>query len=376
MITLIVFLLLLSVLVLIHELGHFLMAKKIGVRVEEFGLGYPPKIFGIKIGETEYTLNILPFGGFVRLFGENGELEGKKGKDAKRAFYAKSKIERILVLIAGVVMNFLLGVLVISYLFTQGVVVPTERVKVQEVLPYTPAQNAGLKKDDFILVVNGRKIKSPQELISLTKQNAGKNVSLVIERCQSKVQNSARSAVCQKINLVIIPRTNYPKSEGPMGVAVSNLEIKTYPWWQAPVLGTIEAFKLTGYIAKGIFDVLWQLVTQAKVPQEVAGPIGIYKVTGQAVQMGGFIGVLQLMGLLSLNLAVVNILPIPALDGGRFALIILEAIFGRKKIDKIEKTMQVVGTVFILSLIVLITLSDLSRLEMVKSAVRNFKIPF
>ena len=350
MLTLIVFILLLSILVIVHELGHYLAAKIIGVKVEEFGLGYPPKLFGKKIGETEYTLNALPFGGFVRLYGENGEttdeIKSKKHKIKKivdnRAFCARSKLERMGILTAGVAMNFVLGVVVITYLFTQGVVVPTEKVRIQEVLPNTPANFSGLKVDDVIVSINGVKIKTAEGLIAETKKNAGKSVSLFIQRCGQK-QVEKKEEKCENLTVSLVPREVYPKNEGPMGVAISNLEIKTYKLWEAPFYGTIEAFKMTGFIAKGIMDVVWQLVSKATVPKEVAGPIGIYQVTGQVVALGGLMGILQLLGLLSLNLAVVNMLPIPALDGGRFFLIILEIFLGRKKINRIEKVSQGIG---------------------------------
>lgn len=378
MLTLIIFLLVLSILVLVHELGHFLVAKKIGVKVEEFGLGYPPRIFGKKIGETIYSLNTLPFGGFVKLYGEEGGKNSsgvtQRGshelKGLRNAFFARSKVERSLILLAGVAMNFLLGVVVISFLFTRGVYVPAPGVRIEKVLPNTPAEKAGLNDNDIINSINGQKVNSPQELIDVTKSKLGETVVLLIKRCP---QNND----CQLLAISLIPRQTYPDGEGAMGIGIMpNLELKTYSFWQAPILGTREAFKLSWFILKGVASLLWHLVSSARVPTEVAGPIGIYKITGQAVQRGGFLGVLQLIGLLSLNLAVVNVLPIPALDGGRFFLILVEIVIGKKKTAQIEKMVQGIGVALIFALIILITINDISRLTLVKSLLQNIKLPF
>lgn len=370
MLTLIIFIILLSILVLVHELGHYLSAKKIGVKVEEFGLGYPPRIFGKKVGETIYSLNWLPFGGFVRLYGED-ENDGNDKSSKKQVstvkknqtFFGRSKIERSIILVAGVAMNFLLGVVVISYLFTQGVMIPSGAL-VQEVVPKTPAEMAGIKKGDVIISVNGKTTAAAGDLVLQAKQNAGKTVTLQIKRCEK---------TCENLKISLIPRKDYAKNEGAMGVAIAtDFTKKTYSLWQAPYYGTVEAFKMSWFIVKGVGQVLWQLVTAFNVPKDVAGPIGIYQVTGQALQFGGLTGVLQLLALLSLNLAVINILPIPALDGGRFFLVLVEAVVGRKRIVKVEKVTQSIGVAFILGLIVLITINDLSKLSLIQSFFKNF----
>ncbi|MCL5675813.1 MAG: site-2 protease family protein [Patescibacteria group bacterium] len=382
MLTLIVFIVVLSVLVLVHELGHFLAAKKIGVKVEEFGLGYPPRAIGKKVGETIYSLNWLPFGGFVRLFGENGEIVNSKQKtENKRAYYSRSKIERSLILTAGVFMNFVLGVVIISYLFTQGIYVPAAGVKVENVLPNTPAQTAGLEKGDVINSINGQKVNSPQDLIGVTKTNLGQTVALLIKRCP-QTDNSKQITVnnsnnCQSVTISLVPRRTYPANEGAMGIAIStNMELKTYSLWEAPVLGTQEAFKLTWFILKGVGGVFWKLISSASVPKDVAGPVGIYQATGQAVSLGGLVGVLQLIGLLSLNLAVVNILPIPALDGGRLFLILVEIFIGKKRTARIEGVAQSIGVVLIMTLIVLITINDLSKISFFQNLLQRFKSAF
>ncbi|MBI3981239.1 site-2 protease family protein [Candidatus Microgenomates bacterium] len=379
----IIFFVLLSVLVLVHEIGHFLAAKKIGVKVEEFGLGYPPRLFGKKIGETIYSLNLLPFGGFVKLFGENGESHSDKasrdkGSESKRAFYNRSKLERAIILVAGVSMNFLLGVVVISIIFTNGVLIPSEKVYVQQVIKNSPAFLAGIKENDQIVSLNGKAIKTPQDLIVQTKEGAGKEVSLVIKRCTlEKIDNvpTGKENNCSTIEKVLVPRTNVSPKEGPMGVAISNLVVKKYPLWQAPIYGTREAFRMSYLIAEGVLKIFGQLIFKANLPSDVAGPIGIYQITSEAVKFGP-LAILQLLGLLSLNLAVVNILPIPALDGGRLAMIFLEVIVGKRKLERYENLVSSIGFATIIGLIVLITFSDLNRIFKFQELIKHFSLPF
>lgn len=366
---LLVFFLVLSVLVLVHELGHFLAAKKAGIKVEEFGFGLPPRIFGVKKGETIYSINWLPIGGFVKLYGEDeadftsdgGRLKRSGSHDSSevdglksRAFYAQPKLTRAIVLLAGVLMNFLLAVLIISYIFTQGVLAPTEKVAIKRISQNSPAQGAGLKVGDIVLKVNGVAIKSPDQLISVTGKHLGEKVTLEISRCPTL-------ATCYLLLTILVPRQNPPPNEGAMGLAVSNLEEKKFLWYQAPFSGTVEAFKISGMMIMEIGKVLWKLITFQPVGGEVSGPIGIAQATGEAVKFGPM-AVLQLMGLLSLNLAVVNILPFPALDGGRLLFVVIEGVLGKKVKPVLERMTHQIGMVILLGLIFLVTLNDLLRI--------------
>lgn len=353
MLTLLVFILILGLLVFIHELGHFVVAKRLGVKVEEFGFGLPPRVFGKKIGETIYSLNLLPIGGFVKLYGEDEEEEvgAKKEKkaDLKRAFFAKTKWQRTAIICAGVLMNFLLAVAVISYMFSRGVMVPQDKVRIVEVVRDSPAEKAGLKRDDVVLSIDGLAPKKSEELIKYTSEHLDQEVKLKIER------------EGQILEISLVPRKEYPKDQGPMGVAISSFEEKKYPIWQAPFVGTWESLKMSGMIVAAVGKLLWQAITQGTVPKEVAGPVGIAQITGEAVRFGP-LAVWQLIGLLSLNLAVINILPIPALDGGRLLFIGIEAVTRKKVRAKFERITHQIGMLLLFILIILITYHDILRI--------------
>lgn len=367
LLTALIFFLTLSLLVMIHEFGHFFTAKKFGIKVEEFGFGLPPRIWGKKIGETLYSINALPFGGFVRLFGEDdtGDLKNKKKKESKmssRAFFTRPVHQRFLVVIAGVVMNFILGVAVISYLFTRGVMVPVDRVHIEKIVAGSPAETAGLMEGDIIrkLKSQNAKVKSQnnseeevivkrgEDVTKFTKERLGEEIILTVER-QGK-----------ELSVSITPRKDYPKDEGPMGIAISNFEEKKYAWWEAPIFGTKEALVLSFALVKGIVVTIGKLISFQSVSKDIAGPIGVYQMTGEAIKFGKS-AVLELIGLLSLNLAIVNILPIPALDGGRLLFIVIEGITGKRIKTTWERYIHQIGMAILLGLILLITLNDVVR---------------
>ena len=353
MLTAIFIIIVFFVVVIVHELGHFLAAKKVGIRVEEFGFGLPPRLLKKKIGETVYSLNALPIGGFVKLHGEDdGEdlsLTGKK-IDPERAFFGKPKWQRALVLVAGVLMNFLLGVLVISFIFTRGVMVPTDRIHIEKVVEKAPAAAAGLESDDIILTIDGREIKKGEDIIGYTSERLGEELTLKIKRGETTKE------------VKITPRKDYPSGEGPMGVVISSFEEKKYPLWQAPIFGIWEALKLSGLIAVSFGQIIWQLISSGTVPEGMAGPVGIAQITSEAVKFGP-LAVLELMGLISINLVVVNILPLPALDGGRLFFIGVEAITGRRVKPKFERVAHQAGFAFLIFLLALLTYNDLLRIN-------------
>ncbi len=350
----VVFILILALLVLVHEFGHFLMAKKTGVRVEEFGIGFPPRLFGIRRGETLYSINAVPIGGFVKLYGEEyQETTGQKTLQKTRTFVYKKPWQKSLIVIAGVIGNFLLGWVLISYLFTQGIPAPVNYVIVEQVVNDSPAAAAGIRQNDRIyrLQVENKNygVTSANDLINLTKKYAGQKISLFIERGNEKKQ------------VIVSPRANPPVGQGPLGIAITSFVEKKYVWYQAPFYGLVEAVSITKTIVVEITRALTGLVTLHKPSVEVTGPIGIANYTGQAIKFGKN-AVLELIALLSLNLAIVNILPFPALDGGRLVFVIYEWVTKRRVNQTVERYINLAGFLILITLAVLISVNDLARL--------------
>ncbi len=350
--TVLIFIITLSILVLVHELGHFLMAKKMGVKVEEFGIGLPPKLFGIKKGETLYTINLLPIGGFVKLFGE----EYNEHHSSPRTFVNKKPWQKTLIVLGGVLGNFLLGWLIFSFLVTQGIQVPTNKVTVDKVTNNSPASIAGLQEKDVILKfvppispISLIPLTSSTSLITLTQKYAGKNIKLLVQRND------------QQLIINLVPRINPPKGEGPLGISINSYMEKKYPWYTAPYYGLIEASNITFKIASELGKLLFGLITFQKQNVDVAGPIGIANLAGQAIKFGGN-AFLQFLALLSLNLAIINILPFPALDGGRLVFVLYEGITKKKPNKNFEKYTNLIGFIMLLSLAALITVNDIIKL--------------
>jgi regulator of sigma E protease len=359
-ITAITFIIVLGVLVLIHEFGHFIAAKKLGIKVEEFGFGFPPRVWGKKIGETLYSLNLLPIGGFVKVFGEEYHEEnvteaqgGYSAADRKRAFVYRPPWQKTIVICAGVVMNFLLGWALISYLFVQGVPTPTDRVIVEQIQPNSPAVSAGLKVGDVIETISkdnqSRSIKTVDDLIKATKDYGDQEVLLQYDRNGQKAQ------------IRIMPRKNPPKNQGSLGVVITNFVTKKYPWYTAPYYGLKHATVITVTIVSELGKTLGKLVTGQGTNVEVTGPVGIAQYTGQA-RKAGTNALLELVALLSLNLAVINLLPFPALDGGRQVFILYEWVTKKRVNQNFERYMNMAGIIILLGLSAVITIFDVLKL--------------
>ncbi len=339
-------------------MGHYTVARFIGVHVEEFGFGLPPRIWGKQIGKTIYSINWLPIGGFVKLAGEDEANIEHKGviKDRSTYFWARSKKERAAILLAGVTMNFILAVAITTFLLSQGVFEPSGRVHVERIVAGSPADTAGLIKDDVLLQASlvltpstQVLLKKPADLITFTNTHKGEEILLSVKRGTQVITTS------------LTPRVVVPKGEGPMGVAVSDLELHVYPVTQAPVEAVKINAKRSVEMFTGLGDMVSKLVQRKPVGSDVAGPIGIAQVTGQAVKFG-WKAVLEFMSILSLNLAVLNVLPIPALDGGRLLFIVIEKLTGKKVNSAFERTTHQIGMVVLLLLVVLISINDIMRL--------------
>ena len=352
LISFITFIIVLSILILVHEFGHYIVARKNGIWVEEFGIGYPPRIWSKKIGETIYSINLLPLGGFVRLHGEQSEEDLTK---PKRAFINKSKKVRVAVLSAGVIMNFLLAVLCFSIFYGfEGVPRQTDNVIISGVISNSPADKAGIKENDVVVSVDNTKINGIDEFSKIINEKKGQQVTLTI------LSQGARSTK----DIVITPRVNIPENEGPLGVLITQTEIYFPPVWQRPFLGVYFGFKDAIYwgrqVLMGLFLMVGSLV-RGQVPTDIAGPVGIYAVTTEVAKIG-ILPLINFLGIFSVNLAVINFLPIPALDGGRFLFIVIEKAIGRKVLPKVEAAIHGAGMIFLLLLFFLITFVEIKRL--------------
>lgn len=371
--TIVIFILTLALLVLSHEFGHFISAKKFGVKVLEFGFGLPPRAWGKKFGETIYSLNWLPIGGFVKLFGEDEA--DKKVLDDKRSFAAQPVGQRIVIVVAGVVMNLLLAVIIfwivlaaqgfkeklpllIPYQFAGVNQVNESIILVGGVAADSPAAVAGLKSGDQILTVNGLDVNKSEDLINQVKAHAGEKVTLTIKDAENKTRQ-----------VEVTPRVNPPAGQGALGVELgsvtfANLNYQTFS--QKLFSGFTHSYNLTTYS----FSIFGQLISTSlatknlePVSQSVAGPVGITNMTNLILSsQSPFIPYLNFIAMLSLNLAIVNILPFPALDGGRLFFLLIEAITRKKVNPNVERIIHTVGMVLLISLIVLITFSDIRKL--------------
>lgn len=365
--TFVIFILLLSGLVLIHEIGHFLAARIFGVKVEEFGIGIPPKAKSLFYSKgTEFTLNWLPLGGFVRLKGEQRPKSLKILKYGKQNsnFYAKPKWQRAIILSSGVIFNLLLGIVLFSVVFSfTGVPkVVGERVVVAGVSSGSPADISGLVPGDVVVRLGDEDINDVDEFIAAINSRRGSVVRLYVGSLE---QDGTISDISREVSL--IPRENPPEGEGALGVSIANVEIYEYdhkPWYLAPFYGVVVGAQEAFFWGKAVVDSLVKMIVglfSGVVPVGVSGPVGIYQIS-QEVQKSGLVAFLRFSAILSINLGIFNLLPIPALDGGRLLFLVFEKIFGVKRIVKIESWVHGIGFIFLIGLLLLVTWQDILRL--------------
>ncbi|QQS61311.1 MAG: RIP metalloprotease RseP [Candidatus Moraniibacteriota bacterium] len=375
----ILFLIILSILVFVHELGHFVVARKFGMRVHEFGFGFPPRAIGVvknpktgkwtfvgpkvnKLSQTIYSLNWIPLGGFVRIKGEDGGEE--KDPDS---FTAKPALVRIAVLVAGVSMNFFLAWLIFSFVYMVGTPqsVPDDAknvegavVQISNVSPESPAEKMGLRIGD---VVKGLRytegipwvaVNNANDVQEYINKNKGKEIKFWIKRGETDIQFKG------------VPREHAPEGQGALGIELARTKIISYPWYEAIGKAFMMVFTLIGAILVAFGGLLKTLVTTGSAPADIAGPVGIAFYTKQVADLG-FVYVLQFAAILSVNLGIINILPIPALDGGRVLFIILEMIKGSPVSQKFEQITHTVGFVLLLLLMVIVTFFDFIRFDII-----------
>ncbi len=345
-----------SLLVIAHELGHFLMARREGVRVLEFGIGFPPRIWSIKKGETRYSINLFPIGGFVRLFGEDDAQTGPRSFNSK-GFWQKTRI-----VMAGVTVNFLIAYSIFTTLLIVGVppiiqnlpsfgpVKPITETSagltVFSVSKNSAAQSAGIVEGDKLVTLDNINFQNSNDLRSYTKTRAGQEAIVVYQHGNT---TQTKTIVLGK-----------DENVGFLGLVAEPVQISKYSWWAAPIAAFVLMLELIVATLAVFGNLILGLFTQAKVSEGVAGPIGIVSLFSQIVRFGSTY-IWLFIASISLSLAVINALPLPALDGGREFMMILRKI-GVKISPERENLVHIIGFVALIGLMIIVSVSDIRKL--------------
>jgi len=343
-VTIIVFLLILGLLIFVHEMGHFIAARLSGVKVEEFGMGFPPRLLAFKRGETVYSLNLIPLGGFCKLLGEEDPSE-------PRSLASKRPLTRLFVLGSGPLMNAVLPIVLLTIAFMIPRQVAVEDIWIEDVAPGSPAEMAGIEAGDTILGVNGHSVQNRFEVNYYVHLSLGDKTTIQLQDPDGNEKTAT-----------LVPRLDPPEGQGAMGITFSaepvNLRTvsQSYYFWEAvPKSATSlwETFELIRNEVRGWF-------ARGTAPQ-VGGPVAIFQLTGEANEAGPSY-LLQFAAFLSINLAIINILPLPALDGGRIIFVLLEvARRGKRVSPRTEGLVHLIGFMMLIGLLLVISYFDILR---------------
>jgi len=342
LLTIVIFIAILVLLILAHELGHFMTAKLSGVKVEEFGIGFPPRLISFKRGETVYSLNAIPLGGFTKLLGE-------EDPTLRGSLASKSIATRVLVLSAGSLMNILLPIVLFSAAFMIPHDMLLEKVQVEEVASGSPAQSAGIEPGDTILEINGHPIKNRGDIGYLIHLNLGSEVNILLEKTDFS---------SKEVN--VKPRWNPPEGQGAIGIVITGVDStvirESYPFWKAIPSSITHCWEILVLFRNEI--ITWFL---GATPQ-LAGPIGIAELTGE-VAKAGFSALLEFTALISINLAIINLFPFPGLDGGRLVFVALEWVRRGKRIPpQKEGLVHLIGFIVLIIVIAVVSYYDIIRI--------------
>ena len=370
-----VLIIIIGVIIFSHEFGHFISAKKLGMRVDEFGFGFPPKLFGKKIGETLYSFNILPIGGFVKIFGENPNKDSISGLDAERSFVNKPKWMQAIVLVAGVVFNIILAWLLFIGVFVvgapydinnhvpEGGFVKDPQLTITEVLPNTPAQEAGLKPGNKILrLISGDDILSEPTMSSVQDfifSHAPDPITVEFQRGDKKEA------------ITVVPQESDLFGRQAIGIAMGDVGTLSLPsFYSAVVEGTKYTFLKTESIVNEFGDFFKKaLGIEKKSPSEelveeelqLIGPVGLADIVKDAFELG-IVYLMILVAVISINLAFINLLPFPALDGGRLLFLIIEVIIKKPIKPQVANTVNSIGFFLLILLMAVVTYNDIAKL--------------
>lgn len=340
MVTVISALVVFGVLVLVHELGHFVMAKQTGMMVKEFAIGFGPKLVSKKIGETVYSIRCVPLGGFNDIAG----MDPSDDEAGERSYYRKPIFQRMVVIVAGAAMNLVLPVFLFwGMIYFNGVASPSPEPVLGEVVADTPAARAGLKNGDRIVKMDDKSINSWQDFTTVVRDGAGHSFKVVLER-DGKQQET-----------VLTPEYNEQAKRAMVGVR-SDVVIEKVGFGEAFSMAVSRNVLIIRRMVAGIGDIIF-----GEAAGEVSGPIGVIQMTGEMAE-AGMMHLINFAALLSLNLGVVNLLPIPALDGGHFVVLLLEAVRGKPLGEKALSNIQMIGIACLLTIMLFATKNDIVRI--------------
>ncbi|NBD73563.1 PDZ domain-containing protein [Patescibacteria group bacterium] len=376
-----IFFLVLFLLILVHEWGHFIAAKRFGIRVDEFGLGFPPKLFGWKKpgGETEYTFNLLPIGGFVKIFGEDPDDESIQGPDRDRSFVHKPKWQQAIVLIAGVTMNIVLAWVLYVGGYLGGMptqideseldTYPNAQLVIAAVIPDSPAAEAGVEPGDAITAISGVAAESrggggeqltPSAITDAVAAASAGATATPLTLTLARGEESLTTELTPEVITLTTP-AGAEEERPAIGIQMSLAAIKRHPPHEALWLATERTWELLGAVVVGLGGFLASAATGSADLNQVTGPVGIVNLVGDASALG-FAYLVTFTAFISLNLAVINLLPFPALDGGRLLFVLIEKLKGSPIKPAVANAANTVGFVLLLLLMLVVTVSDVVKL--------------
>ncbi|HEU0085949.1 MAG TPA: RIP metalloprotease RseP [Candidatus Paceibacterota bacterium] len=361
-----IFFIILLVLVLVHEFGHFFAAKRFGIRVDEFGFGFPPKLFGKKFGETEYTFNLLPLGGFVKIFGENPTEENTSGPDSERSMINKPAWKQAIVLFAGVAANFLLAWLLFSFSFMSGLpasvsnapegyVISNAELMIISTLPESPAEVAGLKSGDRVISV--QTVSGDQ---SLTEINPDTLRTFILANANEEIEIGYKRGKSEQGVASVIPVIGDNGSPA-IGISMDLVGIVKVPFFKALWEGLKFNWAVTSATAVGLYTLITEGLQGKGDMSAITGPVGLVGIVGDAYEFG-FSYLLSFTALISVNLAIINLAPFPALDGGRLLFLLIEKIKGSRLNPAFANAANMVGFAILIILMLFVTYNDILNL--------------
>lgn len=368
----VIFIIVLGILIFVHELGHFIFAKKTGMLVEEFALGFPPRIFSFKKGETKYSLGLIPIGGFVKILGEEYDEESAQLEETKPAFVQAKEDKRFtnrpkwaqaIVLVAGVSFNFLLAWILLSIGFMSGLpvavdqfeadVISNSKLTLLDVLAGSPAEQAGLKVGDSISsletitdLVQGSE--GPEAVENFIVSHGGQEIGVLYSR--GGEANSVK----------LVPKAGVVEGKPAIGVSFTMVGVVKFNFFRAFWEGIKYTISLTVATAVGLAIFVKSLITGNADLSQISGPVGIVSLVGDAFSFG-FVYLLSFIAIISINLAVINLIPVPALDGGRLLFVLIEKIKGSSIKANVANRLNLIGFALLILLMILVTFSDVAK---------------